>query len=405
MKSTSIKFLLTLCLCASAVNTIAAKTSPPKMISLKSVLNADGSVKAGAEGVLSPGEANMLVNERNEPLFTAEDLEGADVSIMLVVNGKLYVGGRFKKADRRVVNNVAVWDGAKWSGLGKGVDGTVKAMCAMGNDIIVAGDFSYVDKSDDSPGIEANRLARWDGKKWHTFAKVNIDREIFALASDGKLLYAGGNFKKIEDKIPAASVAMWDGKKWSAVGGSKFDKTVLAMTCIGKTLYVGGFFTLIGDEPTANMAMWDGKVWTEVGDKGLDNTVKVLANDGKNVYAGGGFSKSGDGTDVKGLAMWDGKKWSSVGDGLDQGVSSIFSDGGKIYVTGQFRRAGGNATYMVAGWDGTAWSMTFPEVRYGNFKTAAFYNGAIHGSGMLYDSDFKGGIVRWNGSAWEPLSK
>jgi len=60
---------------------------------------------------------------------------GAEVRVMRTFEGKLYVGGRFERANRKLANNIAVWDGTAWSTLGKGVDGPVHDICAIGKDI------------------------------------------------------------------------------------------------------------------------------------------------------------------------------------------------------------------------------------------------------------------------------
>lgn len=374
---------------------------------ISSILNADGTVKPNVETLVSPQNPATFVNELGEPIFTTADDIAGQVHHMVVIDGKLYVGGRFEKADRRVVNNVAVWDGTSWSGLGKGVDGPVKAMCAMGKDLVVAGDFSYVGKSSDNPGIEANRIARWDGKKWNIFSPLNIDREIFALAYDGKTLYIGGNFKKLEGKTDAASVAMWDGKGWKPVGGSKFDKTVRAMTCVGKTLYVGGFFTTIGDEPAANVAMWDGKEWTEVGKKGLDNTVNSLANDGQNVYAAGEFFKSGTGDPMRGVAKWDGTKWSQLGAGVNDVCHTVSCANGKVAISGAFYNVDGKRTGGALIWDGNKFTLT-PTMNNLIIRVAAFYNDMLYVGGDFSGVDnesLRGNILKFDGSNYEPLSK
>ncbi|MFQ3599512.1 MAG: hypothetical protein SNJ55_05330 [Chloroherpetonaceae bacterium] len=374
---------------------------------ITSILNADGTVKPNIETIVNVQNPATFVNEYGEPIFTTADDIAGQVYHMVVLDGKLYVGGRFEKADRRVVNNVAVWDGTKWSGLAKGVDGPVKAMCAMGKDLVVAGDFSYVDKSSDNPGIEANRIARWDGKKWNIFSKLNIDREIFALAFDGKTLYIGGNFTKLEGKTDARSVAMWDGKGWKPVGGSKFDKSVIAMTCVGNTLYVGGFFSTIGDEPAAYVAMWDGKEWMEVGKKGLNNDVTSLANDGKNVYAAGRFFKSGTGEEMRGVAKWDGTKWSQVGGGFNEEAYTVSCADGKVCISGAFYKAGGKDTGGAVVWDGNQLS-TIPKMNNLIVRVATYYNGQLYIGGSFVDvpdETLRGNILKFDGSKYEPLSK
>jgi len=375
---------------------------------ISTVINPDGSINPNIEGIVSPLHPSTLLNENGEPIFTmADDIQG-QVYHMVVLDGKLYVGGRFEKADRRVVNNLAVWDGTKWSGVGKGVDGPVKAMCAMGTDLVVAGDFSYVGKGSDEPGIKANRIARWDGKKWNIFAPLNIDREIFALAYDGKTLYIGGNFTKLEGKTDAHKVAMWDGKGWKPVGKSKFDNSIIAMTCVGKTLYVGGFFLNISEEePASHVAMWDGKEWTEVGKKGLDNDVRSLANDGKNVYAAGDFFKSGTGEEMRGVAQWDGTKWSKLGDGVDNACSAVTCIDGKVCVAGSFYKVGEKEVGGAAIWDGSQFS-TIPKVQSLLVSIATPYNSALYIGGSfidLNDPAYRTGILKFDGSKFEPVSQ
>jgi hypothetical protein len=375
---------------------------------ISTLLNPDGSIKSGVEGIVTPERPASFINENGEPIFTMADDVVGQVYHMVVLDGKLYVGGRFDKADRRVVNNLAVWDGTKWSGIGKGVDGPVKALCAMGRDLVVAGDFSYVGKGSDEPGIEANRIARWDGKKWNIFAPLNIDREIFAVAFDGQTLYIGGNFTKLEGKTDAHKIAMWDGKGWKPVGKSKFDKSIIAMTCVGKTLYVGGYFLNISEEePTSHVAMWDGKEWSEVGKKGLDNDVRSLANDGKIVYAAGDFFKSGTGDDMRGVAQWDGTKWSKLGDGVNDACTAVTCIDGKVCVAGSFYKVGGKDVSGALTWDGTQFQ-TIPKSKDLIVNVAMLYNGALYIGGNfidLNDPAIRTGILKFDGSKYEPVSK
>jgi len=107
-----------------------------------------------------------------------------DCRKLLVADGKLIAGGYFEKADRRVVNNIAQYDGAKWTGLAKGVDGIVRDLCSVGKDVYACGDFSYADKKDDG-GVESNQLpvelTEFTGRKseqgvelaWRTASELN----------------------------------------------------------------------------------------------------------------------------------------------------------------------------------------------------------------------------------------
>jgi len=201
-----------------------------------------------------------------------------DCRKLLVAGDKLIAGGYFEKADRRVVNNIAQYDGAKWTGLAKGVDGIVRDLCSVGKDVYACGDFSYADKKDDG-GVESNQVARWDGTKWNPLEKLNVDQQIHALATDGKNLYAGGRFTKIGGKIDASNIAKWDGKKWSILTKDKFESsvgagTIIAMACHDGKLFASGGFQTIGDEPCSRIAIFDGKSWSEAGNKGLNGNVE-----------------------------------------------------------------------------------------------------------------------------------
>lgn len=54
----------------------------------------------------------------------------------------LYAGGYFSLAGGDSASNVARWDGNQWRPLGSGVNGTVRGMIAIGNDIYFSGTFT-----------------------------------------------------------------------------------------------------------------------------------------------------------------------------------------------------------------------------------------------------------------------
>jgi hypothetical protein len=323
----------------------------------------------------------------------ADGLSG-ECTLLYAAGGKIFAGGYFDKADRRVVNNIAQYDGTKWSGLSKGVDGTPKDMCIVGKDLYVCGDWVEVDKTDDG-GVQSNQIARWDGTKWHALEKLNVDQKINALATDGKNLYIGGKFTKIAGKIDGYNVAKWDGKKWSNLTKDKFENSagtsaVMSLAWHEGKLYAGGYFQTIGEEPCNKIAVFDGKSWSEVGNKGLDGMVDVLVSDGKMLYAGGEFSTAGDGTTLNYIAKWDGTKWQPIGNGLGKKVSSIAIDGSTIYAA-----AAGN----VYKWDGKSWS-ELPEIQYASIRAVAVFNGTLYAGGLFDGNQFQG-ICKFVNGKWE----
>lgn len=325
----------------------------------------------------------------------ASDLDrGAEIKVMRVFDGKLYVGGRFERANRKLVNNVAVWDGTAWKGLGKGVDGPVHDICVIGSKVYVCGDFSYVNKSAESEGTPANRIACWDGTKWSKIADRPVDREIFALATDGKNLFLGGNFTKINDATETRSIAKYDGTKITAMGG-KFDRGILSLVWAGGKLYAGGIFVANGDDEVNHIASWDGKEWSEVGNGGLDGTIKSLTTDGKNVFAAGEYTLGG----ARGVAQFDGSKWTNVLK-TDNSPNWVHWEAGKIYAAGDFNSANGKSTYHVAILDGKN-VFTLDEIMYARHTALVPFGDSVILGGAYADvrAEGMGGVLKWDGKS------
>lgn len=81
------------------------------------------------------------------PLMNTIESANYGIMAMTVFNNKLIVAGRFQNnLDGAVVDNIAAFDGKKWSFLGKtagtqGTDGDIKSLISAGNRLYIAGDF------------------------------------------------------------------------------------------------------------------------------------------------------------------------------------------------------------------------------------------------------------------------
>ena len=281
----------------------------------------------------------------------------------------LIAGGEFSSAGGVNVSNIAQWDGRVWSALGSGVDSRVFALTTMNDpktmnpSLFVGGDFTTAGE------IMANRIAGWDGDQWFALGD-GLNGPVFALAvfddgtGAGEALYVGGTFT-LAGGIEAHRIARWDGSSWfplnDGFGGSVFALEVFD-DGFGPALFVGGQFTTAGGMVVDHIARWDGVDWFPVG-TGTKATVRALTvfddgtGAGEALYVGGTFTTAGDIT-VNRIAKWDGQLWSALGTGVGNvlfGLTStqnLSSIGPALYAGGSFLSAGGLKTNYIARWTG-----------------------------------------------------
>jgi len=105
------------------------------------------------------------------------------------INNFLYVGGGFTIVDDTIVtDNVAIWDGFRWSKVGysNGILSSVMAIELYRGDI-----YAGLGGIDEIGGVFTGHIARWDGQDWHMVGDsvgwVVNDMKIFR-----DTLYVGG---------------------------------------------------------------------------------------------------------------------------------------------------------------------------------------------------------------------
>ena len=200
-------------------------------------------------------------------------LDGAVRSLAVYDAGTgpaLHAGGEFATAGGAAAPHIARWDGATWSPLGppgSGTNGSVLSLAVFdggsGPDLYVGGEFIL------AGGGLASHVARWDGSGWSALSGANpIDNgtngvvRSLAVFDDGSGpdLYVGGGFLTVPG-LDAARLARWDGTQWSTAGDPFFfGGHVRALAAFDDggdgdaDLYVGGTFTGGGH----HFARWHG---------------------------------------------------------------------------------------------------------------------------------------------------
>lgn len=170
-------------------------------------------------------------------------LEGI-VSASFVNGSRLYIGGRFNDPERR--NNLAVFDGTRWSsfcGISDGAcgvtGGDVKAILVDGADLYVGGTFVS------AGGIDAQHIARYDGFHWYSLG--NFNGNVNALSMSNGNLYAGGEFSH-QDGVQHNYVARFRSGKWYSLGEG-VGGPVWSLAAMSNCILTGGTFTSVEGQP------------------------------------------------------------------------------------------------------------------------------------------------------------
>jgi hypothetical protein len=215
-------------------------------------------------------------------------------------------------------------------------------------------------------------------------------------------------------------VALWVGLSDPA----QFTGTeIRAMAQQADKLYIGGAFTRIGGIAANNVAVYDlvSQTFSALG-TGLTESVadfygsvpigpicRAILVDGGDVYFTGAFKKAG-GTTCNSIARWNGATWSALANGLgwlhvvnqDDGGFSLAKYGSDIMVGGHFNIGvgGGYADYLdgdtihgLAAWDGSAYSKISSAIGFSNAVFAQIVDGSI----LYFGGDMDQQVQTWNG--------
>lgn len=288
------------------------------------------------------------------------------VRSLLIHRGLVYSGGDFSMIGGMARNSLAALEpgngaATTWNpDVGfQGVPGSVRALAALDDTILVGGLFWYVGASRREHlaaiGITTGLPTPWDPRLTGPDDLVFGDPFVYVLAVKGNSVYVGGHYTGIGG-APRSGLAEIDLTTGLATSWNPNAVEVTCMAVRETTIIVGGHFLSIGGlrRPYLAEIRLDTPAMTSW-DPAPNDAVKTLAEQGGIVYAGGMFTGIGsEWRPRSNLAAFDAatgrlKDWHPNPDELY--VATLAATHGQVFVGGYFFQIGGQVRYGLASVD------------------------------------------------------
>ncbi len=397
------------------------------------------SFRVCAYGDDPPTEYSIGLMTSATTLFATLELPGVcanstvNTSLLDDVNDILYIGGGFFNVGPCTgggqMFDIGDFAGHNYSDLSTKVVGTVSSSISDGSGgFYIGGTFSSVG------GAPRQNLA-------HILADNSVDSwaptindRVNAMQLDGQVLYIGGVFTVIGNRVQSngaaintssgalntafavvngvVNVSISDGAGGFYIGGSftsvggitrnrlaqidqngavtSFDpnlnSTANTLVLDGTTLYVGGMFTTIGGQTRNRLAA----IETSTGlattfDPNVSNTVYSMALDGTTLYAGGMFNTIGGQTRNRLAAIDTNTGLATTFDpSPNNTVNTVVLDGPTLYAGGLFTTVGGQTRNRLAAIDtSTGLATTFDPNSSGEIRALVLDGPTLYAGGAF----------------------
>ncbi len=320
------------------------------------------------------------------------------------------------------IPKVWVSDGATWQPTDSNFDGLVECVGiddpsseTLGDErIVIGGVFESLN------GTTVNSIViEGETADWQVFRQPITAR---AIASAGGWTFGGGDFNLPTPNGAIHRLLRTNGTTTLPLTGAAGEGANAAVHAIyARTMpgaievFVGGDFTSAGGAAANRVAKFTlptgatTGTWSAMG-SGFNDTVLTIAEHNGEIYAGGNFTFSGISPRAH-IARWNGSSWASVssgfGNGLNGNVHALASFNGQLHATGEFTGTGiGGSFGGIARWTGSAWQPLTPNALGGLGRSLV-----VDGSTLVVGGTFTaaggvggtGAIARWNGSAWSSI--
>jgi len=311
---------------------------------------------------------------------------------LIYADGTLYAAGNITSDDDSSIKNFAVWKGSTWRTL----DSSISRIQMQGSPLIsvlngslfLYGGYNYMGSIYEL--IYDQPIVRWNGSNWITIDSGSchgLNGPSQVVLEDGNDLIVCGNFLKAGG-VPASNIAKWNGSNWESIS-----KTPLASNDINYPIslsdiarfkgdiYVSGSSgTMYGTDTGISLARLDALGnWRNVinfqsfvqcfgANFYQINTIQEFQGE---LYVGGLLSNIYNGYSFRPFigklqgdslvmltsdTLYGRNKYEGNWTDQTAGVTSLVTDGVKLYIGGSFTHIGNIEYNCLAAWDGKKFS-------------------------------------------------
>lgn len=296
----------------------------------------------------------------------------------LAVNQSIvYAGGTFTQIGGKGRNYIAALnssDGQAITSWDPNLSNSVYTLGIYGNIVYAGGAFTGSQKKDPQGNyIIRPYIASIDSSGTLTSWNPRADSIVrtLAVSSDGKTIYAGGDFTNIGGEIRNRIAALnknlgtatsWDPNATGSVTGDPSDPTRIFSIAVGtNTIYAGGNFTTIGGQARNCLAEVDASYGKATSWKPNPNGEKInaITFDANKIYVGGYFTNI-YGQSRNRIAAFDSSNFITAWNpGADGPILALTTAPEYLYCAGAFSKIGGISRSYLVRFPATSQSTTY----------------------------------------------
>lgn len=254
----------------------------------------------------------------------AEDFQ--DIYAAAYFNNFLYISGYHTVLDEYIICRVQNHDQLDIVGTCAG--GSAVDLKAFGNKMYIAGEFTGVN------GVaNTSHIAAWDGANWSALGN-GFNGTVHSLGYDSTYIYAGGNFTDVGGVPNFNFIAKWDGINWTKVSqSSQLNNTVYSIYVLSNgnntfDLFAGGAF---------GFKKLNQGFWSDFKPLPLGSIINAVDFNGNRPYISGIIPYNGMFSTV--ALRFNGKNWETPKEYFEGTGSSMVLNDGKLFMAGNFSKS------------------------------------------------------------------